>query len=125
MPTACLCLLCLEETGLKCIPWEKPSLKDDCYQCGRIHNLKVVEYKDLQTRLEEIEQEKKEKAEGIKTYRVIYDITGAFGWQQYLVKAKSEEEALQRCREGEAEFDCEEIEMQGLGDPYIGGIDES
>lgn len=52
-------------------------------------------------------------------YLITVPIKGARGIQTYTVDAKSEKEALKKHKDGDSDFDSEEVEVTDTGTPKI------
>lgn len=54
-------------------------------------------------------------SEEIKEYVIHARVKSATGWQEFIVRAKSDEEAIEAWREGDGEFIGEEISVEDFG----------
>lgn len=57
----------------------------------------------------------------MKTYSIVCPVKTVSGCQWFSVEASSPEEALRIFKEHGGELVDEELEVQSLGDPYVGG----
>ena len=52
-------------------------------------------------------------------YRITCEVQETHGFQNWLVDADSEKDALEKHKNGESVFESEEIEVLGLGEPEV------
>ena len=57
-------------------------------------------------------------------FRFIRDVTDASGWQAFVVEADSLEQAKELAVTDGGEFDFEEVEVYGLGEPDPGSFEQ-
>jgi hypothetical protein len=53
----------------------------------------------------------------MKRFYFLTDVKAASGWQRWYVDAETLDDAKAAHDRGEFEFDCEEVEIESLGDP--------
>jgi len=60
----------------------------------------------------------------IKRYYIQASVEHVTGWQIFTIEAKSEQDALEKFKKGEGEFDSEELEVQKYGNVEVTDIED-